>query len=76
MFVPDPASINSYSYMTIRWLQDRFDPATRARAAGTRRLLFLDGPDIRTSVEFLEACWERWIVCHSPCKSKRNLSAS
>ena len=49
--------------MTIRWLNEVFDPATRDRAAGSPRLLFLDGPIIHTSVEFLEACWAANIVC-------------
>jgi len=53
----------SNSYMAIRWLKECFDPATRGRAGRSRRLLFLDGPDIHTSVEFLEACWDRNIVC-------------
>ena len=48
--------------MTIRWLTDCFDPATRDRAAGSRRLLFLDGPVIHTSVELLEVCWAANIV--------------
>jgi len=56
----------SNSYMTIRWLKECFDPATRRRAGRSRRLLFLDGPDIHTSVDFLEACWDRNIVCIIP----------
>ena len=53
----------SNTYMTIRWLTDCFDPSTRDRADGALRLLFLDGPNIHTSVNFLEACWDRRIVC-------------
>ena len=62
----------SNSYMTIRWLKDCFDPTTKGRADGQRRLLFLDGPDIHTSVDFLEACGERNIV---PIVLPANLSA-
>ena len=36
-----------------------FDPYTRDRAAGQRRLLYMDGPAIHTQVDFLEACWAR-----------------
>ena len=53
----------SNTFMTICWLTDCFDPATRIRANGSLRLLLLDGPDIHTSVDFLEACWDRKIVC-------------
>ena len=53
----------SNSFMTIRWITDCFDPATKSRAAGSLRLLFLDGPDIHTSVEFLQTCWARKIIC-------------
>ena len=53
----------SNSNMTICWLTECFDPSTRGRANGALRLLFLDVPDIHTSVEFLEACWSARIVC-------------
>ena len=53
----------SNSYMTIWWLTECFDPATRNRAGNSPRLLFLDGPDIHTSVDFIQACWDRNIVC-------------
>ena len=52
----------SNSYMTTRWLTECFDPTTRDRAAGSPRLLFLDGPVIHTPVEFLEAAWAANIV--------------
>ena len=53
----------SNTYMVIRWQTEVFDPATKDRADGSRRLLFLDGPVIHTSVDFLDACWDRQIVC-------------
>ncbi len=53
------------SFVTLRWLEEAFDPFTRERAGGgrQRRLLFLDGADAHTKVDFLEACWARNIVC-------------
>ena len=53
----------SCTYMTICWLTEVFDPATKNRANGSQRLIFLDGPVIHTSVDFLDACWDRQIVC-------------
>ena len=53
----------SNTCMTIWWLTEVFDPATRQQANGSLRLLFLDGPNIHTSVKFLQACWDRRIVC-------------
>lgn len=49
--------------VVLRWLVDCFDPRTRERAGRFRRLLFLDGHDTHVQVSFLEACWERNIVC-------------
>jgi hypothetical protein len=53
----------SAAFKTRRWLIDCFDPSTKARALRAVRLLFLDGLKIHTSVDFLEAFWERNIVC-------------
>ena len=50
-------------YLIKQWLRDCFDPSTRDRAEGLRRLLFLDGHLSHTNVDFLEACWDRNIVC-------------
>ena len=54
--------------MTLRWLEEVFDPFTRERAGGgrQRRPLFLDGADAHTKVDFLKACWARNIVCVMP----------
>jgi len=56
------ASGYANSFTHLQWLTDCFDPATRDRANGSSRLLFLDGPDIHTQVDFLEACWARDII--------------
>ena len=53
----------SNGYMHLRWLTECFDPYTRDRANGERRLLFLDGVDFHITVDFLETCWDRNIVC-------------
>ena len=53
----------SSTYMTIQWLEKVFDPATCNWAAGSQRLLVLDGPVSHTSVDFLDACWDQQIVC-------------
>ena len=52
-------------YVQMKWLQEVFDPATKpiARNGLDRRLLFLDGLEAHTRVTFLEACWERNIIC-------------
>jgi len=50
-------------YLVQRWLKDCFNPATQNRANGAQRLLFLDGHNTHTQVSFLEACWDRNIVC-------------
>ncbi|EIW69183.1 hypothetical protein TREMEDRAFT_17451, partial [Tremella mesenterica DSM 1558] len=46
------------------WLEDIFDPATKAiaRNGKDRRLLFLDGFDAHVQLDFLESCWSRNIV--------------
>ncbi|EIW67205.1 hypothetical protein TREMEDRAFT_69735 [Tremella mesenterica DSM 1558] len=51
------------SYIMVKWLEDVFDPYTRDIAQGRRRLLFIDGAEPHTKVNFLEACWARNIVC-------------
>lgn len=56
------ASGYANSFTHLQWLTNCFDPATRERANGSSRLLFLDGPDIHTQVDFLEACWARDII--------------
>jgi len=56
------ASGYAHSFTHLQWLTDCFDPATRAHANGSSRLRFLDGPDIHTQVDFLEACWARDII--------------
>ena len=48
--------------MTKRWILEGFDPYTRDRAHECRRLLFLDGPNIHTFIDILEACWQHNIV--------------
>ena len=53
----------SNGFTTKQWLTECFDPYTRNRAGTSRRLLFLDGLDSHAQVGFLEACWERNIVC-------------
>ena len=50
-------------FLAMEWLTKCFDPATRDRADGARRLLILDGHETHVQVSFLEACWERDIVC-------------
>ncbi|EIW65511.1 hypothetical protein TREMEDRAFT_36178 [Tremella mesenterica DSM 1558] len=54
----------SNSYITKMWLEDIFDPATKAiaRNGKDRRLLFLDGFDAHVQLDFLESCWSRNIV--------------
>lgn len=47
------------AYKMKEWLERCFDPYTRDRAHGSRRLLFLDGPSFHLGVDFLEACWAR-----------------
>ena len=59
--VSDSGYINGY--LMKRWLTECFDPHTRERARGARRLLFLDGHETHVQVSFLEACWSRNIVC-------------
>ncbi|EIW70838.1 hypothetical protein TREMEDRAFT_28837, partial [Tremella mesenterica DSM 1558] len=51
------------SYIMIQWLETVFDPFTKDIANGRRRLLFLDGAEPHTKVDFLEACWAKNIVC-------------
>lgn len=46
-----------------QWLTECFDPATKDRAKGDRRLLILDGHDTHVQASFLQACWDRNIVC-------------
>ena len=46
-------------YMMKQWLERCFDPYTKFRADGERRLLLLDGPSFHLNVDFLEACWDR-----------------
>lgn len=43
----------------LEWLERAFDPYTKGRAHGRRRMLFMDGAKIHLHVEFLEACWSR-----------------
>jgi hypothetical protein len=56
------ASGYANSFTHLQWLTTCFDPSTRDRAAGASRLLFLDGPNMHTQVDFLEACWSRDII--------------
>ena len=53
----------SNGFITKWWLTECFDPYTQNRAGTSRRLLFLDGLDSHTQIDFLEACWDRNIVC-------------
>ena len=46
-------------YMMKQWSERCFDPYTKFRANGERRLLLLDGPSFHLNVDFLEACWDR-----------------
>ena len=50
-------------FQALQWLTECFDPATRDRAGPARRLLILDGHDSHVQVSFLQACWDRNIVC-------------
>jgi len=52
----------SNAWMTIWWLQNVFDPHTKARAGRNCHLLILDGAGIHTSVRMIQACWEVGIV--------------
>ena len=40
----------------LRWLTQVFDPETRERARGRRRLLIVDGHSLHINIGFLEAC--------------------
>ena len=51
------------SFVSKQWLVDTFDPATRDRAGGRRRLLIFDGLESHVQVEFLELALARNIVC-------------
>ncbi len=53
----------SNCFITKRWLTECFDPLTQNRAGTSRRLLFVDGLNSHTQIDFLEACWDRNIVC-------------
>ena len=46
-----------------QWLTECFEPATKDRAKGDPRLLILDGHDTHVQATFLQACWDRNIVC-------------
>ncbi|EIW69290.1 hypothetical protein TREMEDRAFT_15010, partial [Tremella mesenterica DSM 1558] len=59
--VTDTGYINTYTMQ--RWLKECFDPSTRDRAEGPPRLLILDGHETHTNIDFLDACWERNIIC-------------
>ena len=50
----------SNGFITKRWC---IDPYTQNRAGTLRSLLFSDGLDSHTQIDFLEACWDRNIVC-------------
>ena len=47
----------------IWWLTEVLNPATKTQANEDLCLLSLNGPNIHTSVEFMEACWSPQIVC-------------
>ncbi|EIW66170.1 hypothetical protein TREMEDRAFT_35394 [Tremella mesenterica DSM 1558] len=53
--------INTYTMQ--QWLTECFDPFTRDRAAGNPGLLILDGHETHTNIDFLDACWDRNIIC-------------
>ena len=61
--LPEPMAMVTASGYTnnnvaLEWLSRCFKPSTRARAKGSRRLLFLDGHKSHVQVKFLEACWD------------------
>ena len=60
--VTESSYSNTYIYMTVRWLKDIFDLYTSDQANDALHLLFLNGPNIHASVNFLETCWDRRIV--------------
>ncbi|VDC03599.1 unnamed protein product [Peniophora sp. CBMAI 1063] len=51
------------STMGVSWLTQDFDPATRERAAGRPRVLFLDGHSSHWCTKFLRAARDRNIYC-------------
>ncbi|EIW66860.1 hypothetical protein TREMEDRAFT_65270 [Tremella mesenterica DSM 1558] len=59
--VTNSGYINTYTMQ--QWLTECFHPFTRDRAAGNPRLLILDGHETHTNIDFLDACWDRNIIC-------------
>lgn len=55
------------SKLNLHWVQNVFDPTTRARAAGKPRLLVIDGFNTHESLKVMTFCFENNIVlCRQP----------
>jgi hypothetical protein len=61
-------------HISLSWIQDVFDPQTRARACGKPRVLINDGFATHESVELLEFCFHHNIIlCRLPSHTSHKL---
>jgi len=60
------ASANGWTYKSLglQWLQKVFDPATKAKASRSKRLLIVDGHSSHVNMEFINSADENGIIIH------------